>query len=404
VGAQYTIVATGPNNLKTNAQSTIKIIPMPSANVNPFSGPAGVNVTFSGSSWSPNRLLTIKLQGDNGQYQNYLPPNPVVTDGAGNFATSVLIPQQYAGQTKVLLWATDDVTGISMSAPYTLINPVPPPANPKLNVVPNPIQSSQQVQVYGTGYPAGQLVTVGVGVVNGPVGPMATANTDGQGNFNTTFSLPSSLASAGMVTIAATSTDGTNANVNVPVVNNSSGGSPPPDPGTSGLAMEVRVSYYGGPGSVALRGSRWTAGQPLTAVLFATDGSLNQTVGTSTVRPDGTFQINFDKQSSWASRTDLKVKVTAANGQTSTRYLPETSKVNTGAGTYTFNGINWPRGVKVTAEIRPIQGNPVSVGSVTTDGNGVFTLNIIVPANLKGNVNTIDVFTDDQQYSASFTP
>jgi hypothetical protein len=413
VGAQYNVVATGPNNLRAQTTTPVRIIPQPSANVNPSSGPAGVNVTFGGSSWQPNRLITIKLQGDNGEFQTVQLSNPVVTDNAGNFSTLLLIPSSYAGQSKVTLWASDDTIGLSQSVAYNLVNPTPPPPNPTLNVVPNPIQSSQPIQVYGAGYPSGQIVSVAIGTVGGPQGPVTSTSADVNGNFNVKFNLPAGLETAGMVTISATSTDGTNANVNVTVVNNSSGGGgggggsggvPAPP---SGLPMSVSVVFFGGPGTVNLSaavGSGWPAGQALTASVVSADNAINQVVTSGTVRSDGSFAIGFDLQPSFATRTDLNVSVHAANGSASVRYLPVTSVVNLGNGSYSVEGANWPRQVKLSGQITPNNGAVQTVASANTDGAGVFQMLITVPSNLKGNVRSINVIANGQPYSASFSP
>ena len=399
VGAQYNVVATGPNGLKAQAPSPVKIIPLPTAHVNPISGPTGVEISFSGSSWPINRPLRIQLQGDDGQYQTYNTTSPVVTDGAGNFSTKVLVPSAYQGQSQVRLWATDDISGLSISAPYTLVNPTPPPANPQISIVPNPIVANQPVKVYGSGFPAGQIVSIAVGTVGGPAGPAASANADGQGNFSASFNLASSLANAGMVTVSATSTNGTNANVNVGVV--PSGGTPP---APSGLPMTVHTIYYGGTGNVKVSGTGWPANQALTAAVMSSNGSVNQVVGSGTVKADGSFQLSFDQSSSWAGRTDIGVKVTAANGANSVRYLPVTSMAATGSGTYTFNGANWPRNVKVITEIVTKDGQTVSIGSANTDSSGVFRINAVEPGNFKGNIQTFEVFSSGQPYSASFQP
>jgi hypothetical protein len=136
----------------------------------------------------------------------------------------------------------------------------------------------------------------------------------------------------------------------------------------------------------------------------SSDGSVNQTMGTGTVKSDGSFQISFDQQSAWAGRTNLSLKVTAANGSNSVRYLPVTAYANAGGTTYTFTGANWPRQTKVTVTVVPVNGQTVELGSATSDGNGVFVLNVNVPSNLKGNVKTGEVTSQDGQYSASFTP
>jgi hypothetical protein len=409
VGAQYNVVATGPNNLRAQTAAPVRIIPQPSANVNPSSGPAGVNVTFGGSNWQPNRLITIKFQGADGQFQTYQ-GNAVVTDAVGNFSTILLIPSQYAGQSKVTLWASDDTIGLSQSVAYNIVNPTPPPANPTLNVVPNPIQSSQTVQVYGAGYPAGQIVTVAVGAVGQAQAPVSSTSSDVNGNFNVRFTLPAGLATAGMVTISATSTDGTNANVNVTVVNNSggggngSGGVPAPP---SGLPMSVQVNYFGGPPSASMLsnpGQGWPAGQSLTGSVVSADGSINQVVANGTVRSDGSFQIGFDVPSSLATRTDLDVKVVAGNGASSVAYLPVTSAVNLGNGTYTYEGANWPRNTKISGTVIPVNAANQTVASANTDANGVFVMTLTVPSNLRGSVRTINLAANGQPYSASFTP
>ncbi|MFL5734340.1 MAG: hypothetical protein ACJ78Q_14225, partial [Chloroflexia bacterium] len=404
VGAQYTVEATGPNNLKAQAAGNILIVPQPSAHVNPSSGPANANVAFSGSSWQPNRVISIELEGDNGQTEVYQSTNPVVSDGSGNFSTNVLIPQAYAGQSQVMVRASDHVNGLTMSAPYILVNPTPPAANPKLSIVPNPIVSNQKVQVYGSGYPAGQIVSVAVGVVGGALGPAASASADGQGNFNASFSLPSSLAGAGMVTIAATSTNGTNSSMNVTVINASAGPTPPPAPGPSGLPMSVRLTYYGGPATVKVSGTGWPAGQSLTAFVIASDNSVNQTVATGAVKSDGSFQLSFDEQSSWADRTNMGVKVVAATGANSVRYLPTTSMTNGGSGSYTFTGANWSPSTKILIFIEPKSGSKTQVATANTNGSGVFQINVVTPSSAKGNIDTFELEAQGQPYTASFTP
>ena len=141
VGQQFDVVATAPGNIKVSAKPYVSIVSGPTAQVIPPSGPVGAAVTFQGANWQPNRLVSITLQGSNGQTQTL--PNAVVTNGAGSFTTQVVIPTAYAGQPYVVLWATDSIAQITMQATYTIVptptTPVPPtPVPPKPTPGPPP--------------------------------------------------------------------------------------------------------------------------------------------------------------------------------------------------------------------------------------------------------------------------
>jgi hypothetical protein len=171
--------------------------------------------------------------------------------------------------------------------------------------------------------------------------------------------------------------------------------------------MSVNVNYFGGPPSASMLaspGSGWPAGQSLVGSVISADGTVNQNVATGTVRSDGSFQIGFEVPSSLAARTDLSVKVAAGSGASSVRYLPVTSIVNTGGGTYSVEGANWPRSTKITAQVIPVNAANQTVASADTDANGVFRMTVTVPSNLNGNVRTIQLLATNQPYSASFTP
>jgi hypothetical protein len=213
-----------------------------------------------------------------------------------------------------------------------------------------------------------------------------------------------------MVTISATSTNGTNANVNVTVVNNSGGsggggGGVPAPP--SGLPMSVNVNYFGGPASASMLaspGQGWPAGQSLVGSVASADGSVNQQLATGTVRSDGSFQIGFNVPDNLATRTDLNVSVVAANGSASVRYLPVTSITNLGNGSYSIEGANWPRQTKITAQVIPNGAPTQTVASADTDGAGVFRMQVTIPSNLKGSVRTVQLAATNQPYTAAFTP
>lgn len=264
VGVQYAITAEGPNNIQVQSPVNLKIVQQPAVVVQPNHGPVGTNVIFSGSRWQPNRMLQITLEGENGQ--TLLPLPPVVTDGAGNFATQVFISQDYAGQSQVQLWATDNTSRITAKAPYTIdkipptptpipiVPTVPPsptrPAPPSptapplptaiptlpptqvipptptqvagpavLTVSPNPIVNGQMLTIAGQAFPAGSTVTIsfvlGTDLPPTPTGagtPMgtflATAQANSQGSFSIQFQLNAPLQGGGTVTIIARTATG----------------------------------------------------------------------------------------------------------------------------------------------------------------------------------------------------
>jgi hypothetical protein len=286
VGGQYVIVATGPNNLTAEAQTNLKIVQQPAAVVQPNRGPVGVSVIFSGSKWQPNRLLSITLEGENGQ--TLLPLPPVVTDGAGNFAAQVLIPADYAGQTQVTLVATDDTSRITIRAPYAIVQaaptpvpvlptptsvpPVVPPTSPaapspttaavstatsvataaatstqaapttlaRISVTPNPVAIGQTVTVSGDGFPAGSTVEISIAPgstatvtpiasVTPPAGkPVASVQTDRAGTFTAQFVLDNTQGNEGTILVIARGING--AVATAPLTITASGGTPGPSP------------------------------------------------------------------------------------------------------------------------------------------------------------------------------
>jgi len=183
-------------------------------------------------------MLVISLEGDNGQ--TLLPFPPVVTDGAGNFAMQVLIPQDYAGQSQVVMLATDNTSKITVRTPYNIersaaptptsvpttapIAPSPTtplrpsPTSPaaatatrapaQISVTPNPIIIGKAALVSGAGFPASEDVDIYVVAGSNPNAtptgtPITTLPASATGTFTAQITLTSSPQNATTVTVIA---------------------------------------------------------------------------------------------------------------------------------------------------------------------------------------------------------
>jgi hypothetical protein len=92
-------------------------------------------------------------------------PNPVYSDGRGNFAITITIGREYAPYSEVRLTAFDAVSGARLSASYYVAHavPSPPPVAPSLVATPTVAVVGQVVTILGNSWPAGAQVTVGIG-------------------------------------------------------------------------------------------------------------------------------------------------------------------------------------------------------------------------------------------------
>jgi hypothetical protein len=383
IGKQFTVVAQAPNGVKAEAPQKVTVMGAPKVQVVPSSGPAGVTVAFQGQGWPANRQLTVYIQAGSGQPVTQ-GSNVVVTDGGGNFSTSIYVDMAYASLGGIQIIAQDPQSTAQVGATYTITqSPVPPtpvpPTAPTIQIQPGVLIPGQPVTVLGYNYPANQPVAIYLIAGSAPPALMTQTTAAGNGSFSAQFTLDPKYANAGQVTIAANSATGLATQATVPV--QSSG--PPPE---SGLPMTVRTQTYSGGNTIKVVGTSWPPGQLVTLKAMSSDQTVNQVVANITVKSNGTFDTTFPN--SWVGRADLGIYATTADGKYgSSRRVPVTT-LSAFTSNASATGKNWRPNVKVSA-IAYINGSQADVrGSVTADANGNWSMTVNaggIPKGSKGN-------------------
>jgi hypothetical protein len=399
VGARFLVFATAAGGLKASYPDRVTIINQPVLQVSPTSGPVGVNVTLSGSSWPAGEQVTIGYRGTGDGSEAFL-PNLIPVDAAGNFTIQVYVDPSLAGKSQVIFSATSNF-GLRAEAIYLITsNPPPPPANPTIRVSPPALQTGQSGTVTGAGWTAGSQVTITLAGA-GRQQNVATAMADRSGNFSVAFTVDNSWSGAGLVQVVSRSND--NRTALAPLVIITPGGGSVLE---NGLNMSVQ-SYQGvGIPYVKLSGAGWRPGLALTVSVVSIGGDVNYGVAATTVNPDGTWQAAFDNSGPWVGRADIGVRVSDPTGTYfSGRRLPISTLVKVTGGNYTIVGANWGANTQVEAVLQVDGTDAQDLGSAVVDVNGNVSVNITVPR-ADGSravvLRTKNVVTQPIQYIAVF--
>jgi hypothetical protein len=398
VGTQFRVIALAGNGIKVVTDSVLRVIALPQLQLAPASGPAGANVTLLGTGWPAygNVILGLALPGS-GTTSWIHGTFPV--DRAGNFAATVYVGPEFAGQAGVRVVAYEPVSLIRVETLYSVVNtPVA-----RLVVGPAAVAAGQVAGITGTGWPARAAVALGLSTPNAPTqvqewlpGVVADAN----GAFTTSFVLNARWQNAGQVLLVGIVANGPATITPITVL--------PSGPGIRPVGLPLSVQRLNGPDQtrVTVTGQGWRAGRSLDILVISADGSVNAPQGSVVVGEDGTFAVSFAPAPAWAARSDLAVRASTGDGaQYGLTYLPQATLARTANDMYTATGANWPPGaqIQLLAHVPDGKaGEDVVLGRVTTAANGSWTLQVRAPGLVTGGKYDFVIRTQDQVFSVVF--
>lgn len=176
-----------------------------SASPNP--APAGSTVTVTGSGFNPGETVEVNFAGD---------IVSTIADGNGNYMTPFTINSSVPAGGHPL--EANGSAGNWADSTLTVLAPAPPPTAPpapvggqgSVSASPDPSPAGSTVTVSGSGFVPGETVTVGF------AGNMVTTTADGNGNYQTAFTIDS-LVPVGSHPLDANGSFGSWANSNLTV-------------------------------------------------------------------------------------------------------------------------------------------------------------------------------------------
>jgi hypothetical protein len=374
-GTRFIVFATSEGGVKATYTDRVTVYNRPNLQVNPGSGPVGVNVVLQGTGWPVGQQIAVGYKGINDPSEAFL-PNLITVDGNGNFSVPIFLDGSFAGKGQVRFSASAGALGIRVETLYTIVGPAPTPvpAQPILNVSPGAVQVGQNVSLSGSGWTPGTQVTIAL-AIPGSQQDVASVNVNNNGAFGASFTLGTNWANRGTVQVIARSNNGRTATSFLTVI---------PSGGTNnleyGLGMSVQTySGVGGP-YVKVTGQGWQPGLSLTISVVSAGGDLNTGVANAVVRDNGTWQASFNNSGSWIGRSDIGVRASNSSGSAASgRRLPVAGLTKVNGGTYTLSGSNWGPGSRVNAVLLVDGNEQDGLGNANVDVNGNFVFNIVVP-------------------------
>ncbi|WP_372984547.1 choice-of-anchor G family protein [Microbacterium sp.] len=326
---------------------------------------AGTDLPVTGSGWPANTQVTIQVAAPDGTPVNE--SAPVTTDASGNFTGTVFIPASTAPGTGYIVTATD---GTSTATDTTEVT-----AAAAIDAAPA-VQDGTDLGVSGTNWPANTQISVQLTAPGGGanIGGPELVTTDGSGAFVLGYPVPAGTPAGTGYTVTATlgaqtATDTTEV-TNAPVA-----------------SIDAAPTVQAGT-DLAVSGSNWPANTEISVQLTAPGGGAD--VGgpeTVTTNGDGEFTLSYPVPASATPGTAYTVTATAgAETAIDTTEVTAAAAVDAAdtvqAGTsLPITGANWPANTVVEVQLTDPDGADVGgPETVTTDGDGGFTLNYPVPA------------------------
>lgn len=318
----------------------------------------------------------------------------VETDSKGVARTTLALGDRAAGTQLSVIALVDNYKASSERITVTAAPP------PDLVITPNGLAVGQVATISGVRWPVNAPISLGLARENQAVEEWLTpTRTDENGSFTASFMLGERWRNAGQIRLVATVTGGAPYKI-IPFWVVSGGGRVIP----SGLPMTVTTYWYkNGPTFIKATATGWAAGKRINLSVISGDGLVNVPIGTVTVRGDGTFDLKVEPSGPWWGRRDLGVRAVATdNSQASVRYLPTTSMAKVSGNAYNAAGYNWPSNTRIEV-VAHINGQPERViGTVTTNADGVFSVNVGMPRFPEDNKNDIEIRATNQPYVAFF--
>ncbi len=182
-GGVYQVFATDGNN-SASANFTVPF----SLSLSPGSGGAGTTITVSGTGFLASEGITVGWDQSNNQVAT------ATANGSGAFSTSFAAP---SGTGNHLVFASGQTSHFTLATTFTLSG-TGNVGGANLSITPASGRAGSQVNLNGTGFGGGEQVNL---TIDGSLATSVTA--DGNGNFTTSITMPSSVAFGGH-TITAT--------------------------------------------------------------------------------------------------------------------------------------------------------------------------------------------------------
>jgi hypothetical protein len=384
-------IAAMANSGAVRATQIFQLAYSPSISASPGNVVSGGSVYVQGQGFPARQIVKLGLVF--GSQVDWKPS--AKADDSGRFSVALAIGNRAYGSTFSVV-ATADGGLKAVSSKLTVIAP---PA-PSVGVNPNGLAVGQSAAVMGSYWPANATVQVGL-VRSGQTAVeewVASARTDANGAFTTSFVLGSRWLNAGQITIKAVVTNGPRATTSLWVLATGARVI------QAGLPMTVYTAWYkDGPSQIKVKAQGWQPGKVFNLYVISGDGAVNVAVGSATVRSDGVLQANITPAAPWWGRRDLGIRATTADGQLfSMRYLPTSELTRTTGSRYFAKGANWPALARVEVVVH-LDGQPDrSYGATTTDSMGAFEMSVTFPKIPDGNKNDVEIRTVDGEYSAIF--
>jgi hypothetical protein len=370
--------AVGNFNASTKLTATLK----PVIAVLPNSILPGQSVAVNGSGFAANTTVTltvvIPLYGGG----NHTASQNVQTDSVGNFSTHLSIPgQAAAGAVTIVATGPNGQSKAAISIQHIAA---------RIAVSPTPIRPGSNITVTGSGYPAGDHVSISVAVKlsNGSSKVLTIAATaDSHGKFTTSLSIPGDVAAGAYTAVAKSETTGRAPSTRLlvavagkialqPAAVSPGGTTTVSGHGFSGgvsVTVSASVAMYGG-GSKTVSATARTDASGAFAAKLGIPG--NAAAGTLTV---------IAKGPNTATSAHLQIgRVLATVTLSASSIIPGTA--------ITVHGAGYPAGdtVGISVSVRGANGATRALTTSTrATGNGSFTVTLKVPADVVGGTYTI---------------
>ncbi|MDD5509542.1 MAG: IPT/TIG domain-containing protein [Dehalococcoidales bacterium] len=172
VGGTYYVCVTLQNSKQIKAVAEFTIT-AGQITISPKSGKVGTEVDIDGEDFAAEEGITIYYDGDELD-GDYIAGGDDETDNSGEFTATIIIPPGTAGKHTILV--TDESIS-NAEAEFTV--------DPSLEVSPTHALPGDAAEVSGTGFDSDENVTI---TIDGE--EIATEETDSEGSFTTTFTVP----------------------------------------------------------------------------------------------------------------------------------------------------------------------------------------------------------------------
>ncbi|MEI7580076.1 MAG: hypothetical protein WCJ58_08690 [bacterium] len=350
------------------------VVATPALVASPIAGPAGYNVTLTGTNFKANADVYFLINGE-----ALTVDVPVVANGAGSFATTFTVPDLAQGTITLKAYS---YTGLYAVATFTI-------ATPAITLTPGglaatPLSPGLPVNIFGTNFKSNAPISILVNnIAVSAVGAPIIANN--QGEFGATIIFPN--ISPGVSTIRVQSSNNLFAVTTVIVATTALTLTPNTGPDNlqihaagSGFQANATVSFY--LDGTALSDTTTTNSVGYFTTQIKIPGGLNY--GAHTLRAETPNSV----ANSIYTVTAAAITLSPATG------APGSKVVISGTNFDPNQSISFKWDGKTTS----------AVNKVSTSSSGSFTVDFIVPPDTLAGVHQLEAYSGDVSVSvATFT-